>query len=199
MCKIHGCIANPRVLGMKILLGNQIRTLSIKRFDQSIVIDGCRLINHSLFKKHPRHLEPCMRESSSFSGAPIKEDQSELSAVQYEDVSDVTLDSLTEAFENFAEDASDGEDYDIEFSSGVLTIKLGSQRGTYVINKQSPNKQIWLSSPKSGPKRYDFKQGVWVYKYETETMHELLSREIEMVTGERVEFSQCEYGKRDSG
>lgn len=28
--------------------------------------------------------------------------------------------------------------------------------GTYVINKQPPNKQIWLSSPKTGPKRYDY-------------------------------------------
>ena len=28
--------------------------------------------------------------------------------------------------------------------------------GTYVINKQPPNKQIWLSSPQSGPKRYDW-------------------------------------------
>jgi hypothetical protein len=30
--------------------------------------------------------------------------------------------------------------------SGVLTLDLG-QHGTYVINKQPPNKQIWLSSP----------------------------------------------------
>jgi len=30
--------------------------------------------------------------------------------------------------------------------SGVLTVKLGDH-GTYVINKQTPNKQIWLSSP----------------------------------------------------
>ena len=29
---------------------------------------------------------------------------------------------------------------------GVLTVKLG-QRGTYVINKQVPNRQIWMSSP----------------------------------------------------
>jgi frataxin-like iron-binding protein CyaY len=29
---------------------------------------------------------------------------------------------------------------------GVLTLKLG-ELGTYVINKQSPNKQIWMSSP----------------------------------------------------
>lgn len=29
---------------------------------------------------------------------------------------------------------------------GVLTIKLG-KRGTFVLNKQAPNRQIWLSSP----------------------------------------------------
>lgn len=29
---------------------------------------------------------------------------------------------------------------------GVLTVQLGS-KGTYVINKQTPNRQIWLSSP----------------------------------------------------
>lgn len=28
--------------------------------------------------------------------------------------------------------------------------------GTYVLNKQPPNKQVWLSSPVSGPKRYDW-------------------------------------------
>lgn len=31
--------------------------------------------------------------------------------------------------------------------SGVLTVKVGGEHGTYVINKQTPNKQIWLSSP----------------------------------------------------
>jgi frataxin len=29
---------------------------------------------------------------------------------------------------------------------GVLTIRLGD-KGTFVINKQAPNRQIWLSSP----------------------------------------------------
>lgn len=28
----------------------------------------------------------------------------------------------------------------------VLTLKLG-ELGTYVLNKQTPNRQIWLSSP----------------------------------------------------
>ena len=29
---------------------------------------------------------------------------------------------------------------------GVLTVKLGAH-GTYVYNKQTPNRQIWMSSP----------------------------------------------------
>lgn len=40
------------------------------------------------------------------------------------------------------------------FKEGVLTVKLG-EKGTYVINKQTPNRQIWFSSPISGPKRFD--------------------------------------------
>ena len=36
----------------------------------------------------------------------------------------------------------------------MLTINLGGDYGVYVINKQTPNKQIWLSSPISGPQRY---------------------------------------------
>jgi frataxin len=36
--------------------------------------------------------------------------------------------------------------YLISLKSGVLTLQLGD-KGTYVINKQPPNKQIWLSSP----------------------------------------------------
>jgi len=36
---------------------------------------------------------------------------------------------------------------------GVLTLQLGA-KGTYVLNKQTPNRQIWWSSPVSGPKRF---------------------------------------------
>lgn len=31
--------------------------------------------------------------------------------------------------------------------SGVLTLSLGISKGTYVLNKQAPNRQLWLSSP----------------------------------------------------
>lgn len=43
----------------------------------------------------------------------------------------------------------------MEFSAGVLTVYIDG-KGTWVINKQPPNRQIWLSSPVSGPRRFDW-------------------------------------------
>lgn len=73
---------------------------------------------------------------------------------------------------------------------GVLTVNFGAH-GNYVINKQPPNKQIWVSSPKSGPKRYDIvvlgdgqheKEGTassdWVYLRDNSTMNELFLHEL---------------------
>ncbi|XP_062937069.1 frataxin, mitochondrial isoform X4 [Cynocephalus volans] len=70
-----------------------------------------------------------------------------LDETTYERLAEETLDSLAEFFEDLADKPYTFEDYDVSFGSGVLTIKLGGNLGTYVINKQAPNKQIWLSSP----------------------------------------------------
>lgn len=43
---------------------------------------------------------------------------------------------------------------DVSCTSGVLTIETSS-KGTFIINKQAPNVQLWLSSPVSGPHHYD--------------------------------------------
>lgn len=50
----------------------------------------------------------------------------------------------------------------IEFSMGVLSFSLGNRK--YVLNLQRPNRQIWLSSPISGPQRYEFNNEIkkWV-------------------------------------
>lgn len=76
--------------------------------------------------------------------------------------------------------------------SGVMTITVAN-KGTYVINKQPPNKQIWLSSPLSGPKRYDFcvanegqgdkegtALGTWIYLRDGSSLDELIHKEIEV-------------------
>ena len=54
-------------------------------------------------------------------------------------------------------DSRADEESDVTLASGVLTLSLEGH-GTYVINKQSPNRQIWLSSPISGPSRFDYNQ-----------------------------------------
>ncbi|KAB7498198.1 Frataxin, mitochondrial [Armadillidium nasatum] len=73
----------------------------------------------------------------------------------------------------------------ITFQSGVLTLKLG-KHGTYVINKQSPNKQIWLSSPLSGPKRYDFIENDWIYKHDKSFLLDLLSQELSTIFNKNI-------------
>ena len=70
----------------------------------------------------------------------------------------------------------------------MLTI-VYPPNGTYVLNKQPPNKQIWLSSPVSGPKRYDWvvrpgesweeeEVGEWVYLRDGSTLSGLLEEEV---------------------
>ncbi|XP_052796067.1 frataxin, mitochondrial-like isoform X2 [Mya arenaria] len=120
----------------------------------------------------------------------------QLTPNKYEEIADETLDSLTEMFEDIQERFDCGPEYDVSYSSGVLTVKVNPKWGTYVINKQSPNKQIWFSSPKSGPKRYDYVDGMWVYKHDGRVLHDLLTEEITEVMGKTVDFTICSYGNR---
>lgn len=76
--------------------------------------------------------------------------------------------------------------------AGVLNVSFPGI-GTYVINKQPPNKQIWLSSPLSGPKRYDYvvytggqnqkedtAVGDWVYLRDGSTIDDLFVEELDI-------------------
>ncbi|KAJ2724429.1 Mitochondrial matrix iron chaperone [Coemansia sp. Benny D115] len=111
---------------------------------------------------------------------------SALSDSDYYEQSSQAMEKMTEFFEDLG-DEMDIDDYDIEYSSGVLTLRLGA-KGTYVINKQPPNKQIWLSSPVSGPERYDYDQGknAWFCRHSDESLGTLLSREISEALGTQV-------------
>ncbi|KAF3942514.1 hypothetical protein ABW19_dt0208360 [Dactylella cylindrospora] len=93
---------------------------------------------------------------------------------------------MVAGFEELVE-REDGKAWDVEFESGVLT--LVTPHGTYVINKQPPNKQIWLSSPISGPKRYDWAEetGEWVYSRDGSSLRELLIEEVGVNYAESVE------------
>lgn len=77
---------------------------------------------------------------------------------------DDTLENLMDLLLPLEEDDSMIEDVDINYSMGVLNIDLGSH-GFWVINKQTPNRQIWWSSPISGPRRYEYNKesDQWLY------------------------------------
>ncbi|UKZ51420.1 hypothetical protein TrVGV298_005180 [Trichoderma virens] len=113
----------------------------------------------------------------------------ELSDAEYNELSDEFMHDLLERFETHQDN---GAPIDVEYSSGVMTVTV-VDKGTYVINKQPPNKQIWLSSPLSGPKRYDFcvasegqgdkegtALGTWIYARDNSSLDELILKEIEV-------------------
>lgn len=107
---------------------------------------------------------------------------------EYHDLANEYLDNIVTNFDRFQ---SERDWEDIEYESGVLTIEFGPKIGTYVLNKQPPNKQIWLASPKSGPKRYDWvaigeaqsdkqetAEGQWVYLRDRSTLGKLFLDEL---------------------
>ncbi|XP_053726106.1 frataxin, mitochondrial [Synchiropus splendidus] len=121
------------------------------------------------------------------------EQKIELSEAAYEKLADQTLDALADYFEDLMDENFTGGDYDVVFSSGVLTVKVGGNHGTYVINKQTPNRQIWLSSPSSGPKRYDWTGKRWVYSHDGVSLHQLLSREFSLIFNNSMDLDSLPH------
>ncbi|XP_030386742.1 frataxin homolog, mitochondrial [Scaptodrosophila lebanonensis] len=139
--------------------------------------------------------QPCRFYSSQ------TEVDASLDSVTYERVCTITLDSLTDYFEELTENDTSLTGSDVAYGDGVLTVNLGHTHGVYVINRQTPNKQIWLSSPTSGPKRFDFvgsrtgSEGKWIYKHTGESLHHLLQQEIpKILKAQAVDFMQLPYG-----
>jgi len=97
------------------------------------------------------------------------------------------LESLEEAIDAGVGKSAE-EEWEVSYSAGVLTLSCGPH-GTYVINKQPPNSQIWLSSPLSGPRRYDYcgTHDCWFYNRDGTTLKGLLEEELGQFTGEKVD------------
>ncbi|EMC95074.1 hypothetical protein BAUCODRAFT_47876, partial [Baudoinia panamericana UAMH 10762] len=111
----------------------------------------------------------------------------EVSEEEYHEHADRFMDSLHDRAEELQEERQDVE---VEYAAGVLSLSFPPS-GTYVVNKQPANKQIWLSSPTSGPKRFDWvvagesmhqKEGAgtgdWVYLRDGTSLTDLLRREV---------------------
>lgn len=66
----------------------------------------------------------------------------------------------------------------------MLTASLGD-KGVYVLNKQTPNRQVWWSSPVSGPKRFYWNaaEGKWLGTRDGVELVPLLRKELKQLLG----------------
>lgn len=115
---------------------------------------------------------------------------SSLTPIEFERHSKHALEYLHTSIEDLSDKFDLGSDFDVSYSDGVLTVHFGFSHGTYVLNKQTPNKQIWLSSPKSGPKRfnYDVPRHSWIDRYDNVDLFDILSKEISEILNSPIMF-----------
>ncbi|MEM6339086.1 MAG: iron donor protein CyaY [Pseudomonadota bacterium] len=81
------------------------------------------------------------------------------------------LDSIVQDIE----DQDPEGEIDIDLNDGILT--LITDKGTFVINKQSAAKEIWLSSPISGPYHFACISDLWKSRNGSE-LFEILTNEL---------------------
>jgi len=105
-----------------------------------------------------------------------------MDATQFENLAAKTLENLFDAIEDAI-----GDDADVDFDNGILTVELEDGR-QYVINKHTPNKQIWLSSPISGAAHYEYGEdvGAWVSTRGGDALLDVLNGELSQIAGEDV-------------
>ncbi|GMJ13025.1 frataxin homolog [Hibiscus trionum] len=115
--------------------------------------------------------------------------RSVLSEDEYHRLANSTIQYLQEKLEEYC-DIVELEGFDVDYGNEVLTLKPGTL-GTYVMNKQTPNRQIWLSSPISGPSRFDWDHNAqaWVYRRTKANLLKLLESELEQLCGKPVNLS----------
>ena len=116
------------------------------------------------------------RSASSAAGDGATRAASSAAGDDYVALADEALDTILEKADELADERDDVE---VELSSGVLTLK--TPEGTWVLNKQVPNRQLWLSSPVSGPCRYEYVDGTWTHTRDGSSLAELLERELGLI------------------
>ncbi|KAF3393139.1 Frataxin [Talaromyces pinophilus] len=146
----------------------------------------------------PKAPNPQSNNAAAAAGATHVVEATPLSDKDYHEVADHYLEVLLGELERAQED---GSEIEAEYSAGVLNVVVPGV-GTYVLNKQPPNHQIWLSSPISGPKRYDwviqgdqmhekqdtreFINGQWIYLRDGSNLTNLLNDELTLQLPEDI-------------
>lgn len=77
-----------------------------------------------------------------------------------------------------------GDLMDVDLEGGILMIELAGG-GQYVINKQAPNREIWMSSPLSGARHFYFdeQKNAWIDTRDGAELYVLLSAEMSQAAG----------------
>jgi frataxin len=99
-------------------------------------------------------------------------------------LADRALAGIMETAENVLADHLEAD-----IQAGVLTLELTDGR-QYVLNKHGPNREIWLSSPKSGASHYawDAARKEWLSTRGGDSLTRLLADELTALTGTAVSF-----------
>ncbi|MDX1923672.1 MAG: iron donor protein CyaY [Rickettsiaceae bacterium] len=89
------------------------------------------------------------------------------------------MEDITSSVDKCDEDAS----IEIDYINDVLTLEI--KGAIFVINKQTPKKEIWLSSPVSGPGHFSLKNNRWVNS-KSQELKEILSQELSEISGQNI-------------
>jgi frataxin len=109
-----------------------------------------------------------------------------ISEAEFHPLANEALDEIAQTIETHLDDR-----VDVEQQEGVLTIEM-EDGGQYHINKHTPNRQIWLSSPKSGAWHFACSGAgaSWVSTRDAgTTLGGLLRQEIGAATGVYIDLS----------
>lgn len=92
---------------------------------------------------------------------------------QFAAAADRTLERLLDAVEDALPDA------DGELRDGILTLEVDGV-GTFVVNRHAANREIWLSSPRSGAWHFGWSEakGAWVSTRGEERLEAVLSADL---------------------
>jgi len=95
---------------------------------------------------------------------------------EFSKIAETTIACIAEKIEEQDKEAS----IDVDLQGDILNLETG--KGIYVINKQSAAKEIWLSSPVSGPYHFFYEQGKWKNRAGLELMA-ILAEELNIKFG----------------
>ncbi|GAV51542.1 hypothetical protein ZYGR_0AF00130 [Zygosaccharomyces rouxii] len=140
---------------------------------------------------HPQlHSQRFYSESFTL-GDEIPPEVTNLPIQTYHEEADTLLESLSDQLEDLSQKYPESVP-EVELTQGVMQLELGGI-GSYVINKQPPNKQIWLASPVSGPNRFDFYKNEWISLRDGSKLLEILNNEVnQAVTQEKVDLTSTD-------